>query len=557
MVKILGKAASPGRFRYDDGRARIEYKIEDLKPGLKVTGTAKGRLGRIEVFRSPAPREFLLNNWQSWGPLQKMRQGERHQGLEEVMSGYSPYVFTPVPETFRSTLVSDYFVAWRGHLAGFLSSKFAHPFFAFEGSDLAGYLEYFGTELDDAVPLEPLVILEEKSKKKRPGRTPRLSGEGRVESLLENYGLLAATGNKVTVSAWNPVGWSSWYQYFTNLRWEDVEKNLKIGREIFPFEVFQIDDGYEKDIGDWLETKAGFRSLPELARLIKSYGYVAGIWTAPFSAAETSSLYLMHPEWMVAEEGRPKECYKGWGKRIYALDTTHPEVKSWLAETFSALKKMGFDYFKIDFLFAAAMPGRRAKSVTPVQAYREGLETVRHAVGKSFVLGCGAPLLPSLGWVEGMRIGEDTAPCWDTGRGAFQGANAYYALKNSLMRSFMHRRWWLNDPDCLLLRSQDIELTPEERELYALVAGALDNMIIESDDLSLVDEAGRQLLQKAISLKGGKVKVTGLMGDDPYLIQSRKREAGELKLLANLSNSWKAYASLRIPARSARFVEKE
>jgi alpha-galactosidase len=554
MVKIFGRTASPGSFRYDDGRARIEYKVEDLKPGLKVTGTAKGRLGRVEILRSPAPREFLLNNWQSWGPFQKMRRGERHQGLEEVMSRYSPYVFTPVPETFQSTLVSDYFVAWTGHLAGFLSSKFAHPFFVFEGSDLAGYLEYFGTELGEAVPLEPLVILEDKSDKKGPARTPGLSGGGGVESLLDIYGFLAAAENNVTVSPWNPVGWSSWYQYFTNLRWEDVEKNLKIGRASFPFEVFQIDDGYEKDIGDWLETKAGFRSLSELARLIKSYGYVAGIWTAPFSAAETSSLYQMHPEWMVAEEDRPKECYKGWGKKIYALDTTHPEAKTWLVETFTALKKAGFDYFKIDFLFSAAMPGRRKRNVTPVQAYREGLETVRRAVGKSFVLGCGAPLLPSIGWVEGMRIGEDTAPYWDSGRGAFQGANAYYALKNSLMRSFTHQRWWLNDPDCLLLRSREIELTAEERELYALVAGAMDNMIIESDDLSLVDEAGRQILRKAISLKGGKVRVTGLMGDDLYLIRSRAGEARELKLLANLSHSWKAYASIQVPARSAKFV---
>jgi len=48
--------------------------------------------------------------------------------------------------------------------------------------------------------------------------------------------------------------------------------------------------------------------------------------------------------------------------------------------------------------------------VTPIQAYREGLNVIRKAVGKSFILGCGAPLLPSAGLVDGMRIGEDTAP---------------------------------------------------------------------------------------------------------------------------------------------------
>jgi alpha-galactosidase len=181
------------------------------------------------------------------------------------------------------------------------------------------------------------------------------------------------------------------------------------------------------------------------------------------------------------------------------------------------------------------------------------MEAIRQAVGKGFILGCGAPLLPSVGFVEGMRVGEDTAPSWNAKRSPFQGANGYHALKNSIMRSFMHRRWWLNDPDCLLLRNKDIELKPNERELCALVAGALDNMIIESDNLELVDAEGRKLLEQAISLKGGRVKVNGLLGDDLYEIQSRGGPAGNFTLLANLSNSSKYYKSSEIPPRSARF----
>jgi len=167
------------------------------------------------------------------------------------------------------------------------------------------------------------------------------------------------------------------------------------------------------------------------------------------------------------------------------------------------------------------MPGERVEKVTPIEAYREGMKIIRQAVGDGFILGCGAPLLPSAGFVEGMRVGEDTAPQWDSKLGAFQGPNAYSALKNSIMRSFLHRRLWLNDPDCLLLRNQDINLTLNEREIYALAAGALDNMIIESDDLELVEEQGRQLLRRAIALQGGRVNVEGLMGDDLYFIRSR------------------------------------
>jgi len=554
-MRIFGRALSQGTYTIESGGARTEYTVEKRKTGFKVTGKARGRLGRIEVFRGRAPREFLLNNWQSWGPFQKMRPGERHPDIEKVMRKYSRYVFTPVPEVFSKGLVSDYFIAWPGQLAGFLSSRLAHPYFAIEGDELAGYLEYFDTLFDEPIPLEPLIFLQNGFEDAGSGGPSPVTPESPVEGLLEEYADLAATENSSRVPAQNPVGWSSWYQYFANLQWEDIEKNLRLAREVYPFAVFQVDDGFEKDIGDWLTAKDGFRPLPELARLISGQGFAAGIWTAPFSAAETSELFQKHPDWMVQEDGAPKECYRNWGKKIYALDTTRPDVKEWLREIFSALRRMGFSYFKVDFLFAAAMPGERVQKGTPIQAYREGMKAIREAVGDGFILGCGAPLLPSAGFVEGMRVSEDTALHWDARRGAFQGPNAYYALKNSIMRSFLHRRLWLNDPDCLLLRNRDISLTPNERELYALAAGALDNMIFESDDLALVDNQGRGLLRKAVALQGGQVRARGLLGPDIYLITSQGGRAGEVRLIANLSDRSNEYQAIEVPPRSARLLQ--
>jgi len=537
-LKIFGKPLARRALDYNDGRIHITGAIDRIPGGYKITGAVKGRAGRVEIFRCPAPKEYLVNNWQSWGPMQKMVPGQEHKGLKERMAGQSRYVFSPVPDTVLAHQVSDYFLAWEGAVAGFLTSKVAHPFFIIEDGQIVGCLEYFNTLFSDPVPLDPLVILQGES----------------VETLLEAYAGLAAAENKASVPGWNPVGWSSWYHYFTNLCWEDIEKNLKIARSGFPFEVFQIDDGFEKDVGDWLQAKDGFPALHDVARLIREHGFTAGLWTAPFSASETSGLFNNHKNWMVSERGTPKECYKGWKKKVYSLDTAHPEVKTWLYETFSSLKKMGFDYFKIDFLFSAAMEGARAKNVTPIQAYREGLEVIRQAVRGGFVLGCGAPLLPSIGLVNGMRVGEDTAPFWNSKLAPFEGVNALYAIKNPIMRSFMHGRWWLNDPDCLLLRNKDIELSTNEKELYALVAGALDNMIIESDDLELVDERGKQLLQKAIGLKGGKVHVNGLLGDGPYLIESAGGPAGAFRLAANLSDGPKALEGRTVPGRTAVFL---
>jgi alpha-galactosidase len=257
---------------------------------------------------------------------------------------------------------------------------------------------------------------------------------------------------------------------------------------------------------------------------------------------------------MVAEEGKPKPCYKGWGKTIYALDTTHPEVKGWLHETFAALRSAGFSYLKIDFLFAAAMPGTRRAPDTPVQAYREGLRTIRRAAGKDFVLACGAPLLPSAGFVDGMRIGEDTAPHWKTKPSGFQGPNAYFALKNALMRQFMHRAFWLNDPDCLLLRGRETELTANERKLFSLAAGVLDNMVIVSDKLSLLGSEEKDLLRRALALRGGRSRVTGLLGEDAYTIEVRDGPAGRTRYGVNLSDRETVVEGVALGARAGAFL---
>ena len=540
-VQLFGKPARAGRLVRRYGEARVEAEVERTEDGLVVRGTVSGRPGRIEAFRAPAPAVFLLNNWQSWGPAEAVTPETRYPELGAIVRDYSPYLFSPLPAELLKGPVSDYFAAWDGGLAGFTASRAGHPFFTVEGDDLVGWIDYFDASFEAPVPLEPLAVLE--------GGT----GAGDV---LEAYGRLVKRANRVRVNAWNPVGWCSWYHYFGKLGWADVLENVEAAagdRRGLPFDVFQVDDGYETEIGDWLSPKPGYPDIGGLARTITGKRFRAGIWTAPFSAAESSRLFAEHPGWMVAEGGKPKPCYKGWGRTIYALDTTHPEVRTWLAETVGALRRAGFDYLKIDFLFAAAMPGERRKAGTPVQAYREGMRTVREAAGDAFVLGCGAPLLPSTGLVDGMRIGEDTAPHWKTKPSPFQGPNAYFALKNALTRQFMHRAFWLNDPDCVLLRDREIELSRNERELYALAAGALDNMFVDSDRLALLGPGERALFRRALGLRGGRARVEGLLGElgpDAYVVDSQGGPGGRARLAVNLSDRECVIGGMAVPPRT-------
>ena len=543
-IQLFGKNARVGRLTRRLARARLEAVVERTARGYSVTGTVTGRPGRIEVCRSPVPPAFLLNNWQSWGPMERVTPATRFPELEAIVRDYSPYLFSPVPGELLRGPVSDYFAAWDGGLAGFLTSRIGHSFFTIEGAELVGWIDYFDAEFKDPIALEPLIVLT----------------GGAAADLLDEYGRAVKRASRVRINGWNPAGWCSWYHYFGKLGWPDVLENLEVAaadRASFPFDVFQVDDGYETEIGDWLSAKPGYPDLGGLARAITGKGFRAGIWAAPFSAAETSRLFAEHPDWMVSEGGRPKPCYKGWGKTIYALDTTHPGAKAWLEATVRALRDAGFTYLKLDFLFAAAMPGTRRENVTPIQAYREGLGLIRRAAGRDFVLGCGAPLLPSVGLVDGMRIGEDTAPYWRTKPSGFQGPNAYFALKNALMRQFMHRAFWLNDPDCLLVRDREIELTPNERELYALAAGALDNMVIDSDRLSLLGPGEKDLFRRALALRGGRAQVTGLMGEygeDAYLVEGRGGRRGDIRLAANLSDGERTIGGRTVAPRSALWL---
>ena len=85
----------------------------------------------------------------------------------------------------------------------------------------------------------------------------------------------------------------------------------------------------------------------------------------------------------------------------------------------------------------------------------------------AFLLGCGCPLGAAVGAVDGMRIGPDVAPAWAPDRAsAIPGLEptapaTRNAVRNVLSRAWMHRRLWLNDPDCLMARTRETE--PDSR----------------------------------------------------------------------------------------------
>jgi len=352
---------------------------------------------------------------------------------------------------------------------------------------------------------------------------PLVVEHGRVADaspMLERWADRVGRAGDARVDAPYQVGWCSWYQYFHDVTEADIAANLARA-DPWPFEVFQVDDGYQAAIGDWLATNDRFPSdLSGLASSIRASGRTPGLWLAPFLVAPDSEVATMHPDWIARHvvDGVATGPLRTWWNPpwgggedglMYGLDTTHPDVAAHLEAVAAAVVDAGFPYLKLDFTFSPAVDGGYTDpSRTPAERVRAGFQAIRRGAGDdAFLLGCGVPLANVVGLVDANRIGPDVAPVWSlepsdelvAGYLGGQPATAH-AFTNTLTRAFMHRRLWLNDPDCLMLRTEDTGLAPAAARTWAHTVGVSGGMALVSDDLALLGPHARVLLEEVVAL---------------------------------------------------------
>jgi len=213
------------------------------------------------------------------------------------------------------------------------------------------------------------------------------------------------------------------------------------------------------------------------------------------------------------------------GVAFYTLDLTNPETLDWVEEFMTAVRDWGYRFVKIDFIYAALLRGRRHDpTMTGVEAYRKGLETIRKSLGyDTIILGCGAPLLPSVGMVDVMRISADVAPKWrDWALRLVTHApiepSCENAVHGTVCRAAMHRRLWVNDPDCLLVRKRKSKLTLDEVRTLATVIFLSGGMTLISDDMSALEEDRWDILRSATPLLSVAAKPVDLFDSrDPAI----------------------------------------
>jgi len=293
-----------------------------------------------------------------------------------------------------------------------------------------------------------------------------------------------------------PTTWCSWYQYFTKVTEADVDLNIGLMKELdLPIDVVQVDDGYQQEIGDWLIPSGRFANVPNLFKRITDQGRRAGIWTAPFLVGARSKTFAEHPDWLVRnDDGTPTSAGHNWNQDLFALDTTHPEAIDYLQRVFTTFTGWGIDFHKIDFIYAAALPGHRHEDVTPIEAYRKAVRLIRDNIANSHLLGCGAPQLPSIGLFDSMRVSADIAPEYQPKSGDLSQPSQRGAALNGKSRAFQHGRFWTNDPDCLIARPE-----VEQREQWAEHVSKYGGLHSSSDGLDQLDDWGLETTKRLLS----------------------------------------------------------
>lgn len=303
-------------------------------------------------------------------------------------------------------------------------------------------------------------------------------------------------------------GYTTWYNYYTSVTEEIVKRDLEsISKLDSKIDIFQVDDGYERTVGDWLiaDNKKFPSGMKSVADNIHSHNMLAGLWLAPFAATPKSYIYRKHKDWFVKDkDGKIPFASQNWGG-FYALDIYNEEVRRYLKKVFdTVLNTWGYDMVKLDFLYACCIIPYNNKSRGEIMC--DAMELLRSLCGDKLILGCGVPLAPAFGKVDFCRIGADMALSWNKKPFSREDVSTKHALLNTIFRRQLDGRAFLNDPDVFLLRDNNIKMPFSQRKLIAKTASLFGNLLFVSDDVSTYNNEQKECFATVTSQNKAKIK---------------------------------------------------
>lgn len=305
------------------------------------------------------------------------------------------------------------------------------------------------------------------------------------------------------------TGYTSWYNYYQNISEKIILNDLHamLSLPVKP-DIFQIDDGFETKVGDWLtiDSEKFPNGLKPVADAINKSGFTAGLWLAPFVCERESALFSEHSDWLLKyPDGKPVYTGSNWSG-MYALDFYNENVREYVKKCICAYKEMGFKLFKLDFLYAVCIVPRRDK--TRAEIMYEAMDFLREVCGDCAILGCGVPLATAFGKVEYCRIGMDMSLSWDDKAYMrlfhVERPSTKRTMLNSIYRRQLSGRAFLNDPDVFLLRDYNMQLSQKQKEALSAVNGLFGGLLFASDDFSRYSPEQKKMYINTLKLMSAR-----------------------------------------------------
>ncbi|MBK7400077.1 MAG: hypothetical protein IPJ34_28450 [Myxococcales bacterium] len=264
------------------------------------------------------------------------------------------------------------------------------------------------------------------------------------------------------------AGWGSWNVHYTKIDATKLRDEAAwASKTLAPLgmKTLLLDDGYEPNWGAWQASTAFGAELATLNAEQAALGLEPAVWLAPIYVDTKDPLVASKGDWFVRKPTGELRTFTNFGPTYAALDVTHPDARKFVTDAIARYKAWGYKAIKIDFLFGAAIAGVRQEPITGLESYARWMKAIREAAGDMHVVGCGAPILPSVGFVDSMRTGPDVA--FDLSPEATYGFLASQA-RHTAFRAFTDA-WWSLDPDVVILRGKNID----DAEAWTFVVSSL------------------------------------------------------------------------------------
>lgn len=473
----------------------VAFDLQQNANGLKLTVIPKKAISDISFYLEreydfSGDKRFFANGFQSWTDTKEFAKNEMM--ADEGLIGKGIFGKSP----FGINLVGDYtFVRQPKEYGVFHSISFAYvrdgKSIDLFGSlnDRTGYTIIYAdmnkNTLKYSKDVEGITISE-------PYELLNLYFDnGEYDAVFDRYfdalNIKPLTDRKIK-------GYTSWYNYYQNINEDIILRDLEaIGKRSDLVNTFQIDDGYQTAVGDWLsiDKKKFPNGMKPVADKIHEKGLKAGIWLAPFGAQKGSKIATEHPDWLVKnKKGKPITVGANWGG-FYPLDIDNQQARDYIKGVFDVvLNQWGFDLVKLDFLYATAVVPMHNK--TRGQLAYESIDFLRECVGDKQILGCGVQQMPCFGKVEYMRIGADMSLGWKhtliRKNMHREDVSTPNAIHNSVYRRCLNKRAFLCDPDVFLLRKTNIHFTAQQQRVLAKFIKLFGEVLFVSDNVDDYDD---------------------------------------------------------------------